>query len=72
VAEQLPVCAACAEKRLHTPEEWKNHPYAGHGYTPEQGWTHPALKAEADASAKAAAERPRSADAEPGRGVAKP
>lgn len=34
-------CAACQERRCHTAEEWKNHPLAGHGYTPETGWTHP-------------------------------
>lgn len=36
-------CAACVAHRCHTPAEWKNHPLAGHGYTPEQGWTHPSL-----------------------------
>jgi hypothetical protein len=36
-------CAACDVKRLHTPEDWKNHPFAGHGFTREQGWTHPDL-----------------------------
>jgi hypothetical protein len=24
-------CPACKEKRLHTDEEWKNHPQAGQG-----------------------------------------
>lgn len=34
-------CPACESKRTHTDEEWKNHPLAGHGFTPETGWTHP-------------------------------
>ena len=34
-------CPACLEKRLHTHEDWRNHPLAGHGYAPELGWTHP-------------------------------
>jgi hypothetical protein len=33
-------CPACQAKRLHTPEDWKLHPYAGHGYTKEGGWSH--------------------------------
>lgn len=37
-------CPACEEKRLHTPEDWSHHPYKGHGYTKEWGWTHPDLK----------------------------
>ncbi len=38
-------CPACKEKRLHTPEDWKHHPYKGHGYTKEcGGWTHPDLE----------------------------
>lgn len=33
-------CPACIIKRLHTAEERKEyHPYSGHGYTPETGWT---------------------------------
>ncbi len=37
-------CHACEEKRIHTQEEWKKaHPYKGHGYSPETGWTHPDL-----------------------------
>lgn len=39
-------CPACAEFRCHSPEEWLNHPLAGHGYTREQGWSHPELKPE--------------------------
>lgn len=35
-------CIACQEKRQHTVKEYKQyHPLAGHGYTPESGWTHP-------------------------------
>jgi hypothetical protein len=37
------ICPACTEKRVHAPEDWKLHPYAGHGYVSEQGWTHPDL-----------------------------
>lgn len=36
----VPDCPACAAKTLHTAEDWLNHPYAGHGYTREWGWTH--------------------------------
>lgn len=34
-------CEACALKRYHTPEEWANHPMAGHGFVKETGWSHP-------------------------------
>lgn len=38
-----PACPACAEKRLHTEEDWQQyHPYRGHGYT--KGWSHPGLE----------------------------
>jgi hypothetical protein len=36
-------CAACTEKRLHSEEEWENHPHRGHGFTREQGWSLPEL-----------------------------
>jgi hypothetical protein len=36
-------CPACTEKRAHAPDDWKLHPYAGHGYASGQGWTHPDL-----------------------------
>jgi hypothetical protein len=38
-----PQCPACIVRRLHTEEEWKLHPFAGHGFTKEQGYTHPRL-----------------------------
>jgi hypothetical protein len=39
-------CAACSEKRIHTPAEWiEFHPYAGHGYSEGLGWSHPDLEA---------------------------
>jgi hypothetical protein len=33
MADQLPPapCPACADKRRHTAEDWKNHPAAGTG-----------------------------------------
>jgi hypothetical protein len=37
------MCPACEAKRLHAPEDWALHPYAGHGYVPGHGWTHPDL-----------------------------
>lgn len=38
-------CIACAEKRQHTVNEWREwHPLARHGYAPEHGWTHESLK----------------------------
>lgn len=40
------ICPACSEKRVHTPEDWKNHPYAGHGFVHGHGWTHPDLEKE--------------------------
>ena len=40
----VPTCAACREQRTHTPAEWKNHPLAGHGFTPETGWSHSEAK----------------------------
>jgi len=36
-------CPACTAKCLHAPEDWAQHPYAGHGYASGQGWTHPDL-----------------------------
>ena len=36
-------CPACTAKRLHEPSDWALHPYAGHGYQDNQGWTHPDL-----------------------------
>ena len=40
-------CPACAGQRLHTEPEWnEHHPYRGHGYTRESGWSHPELKAD--------------------------
>jgi hypothetical protein len=29
--EETQWCRACHEQRVHTPEEWKNHPAAGSG-----------------------------------------
>jgi hypothetical protein len=49
-----PNCPACQKSRLHSDEEWKTfHPLAGHGYTRDGGvgWSHPQLKAEAEAKA---------------------
>lgn len=37
------MCPACANKRLHAPEDWGQHPYAGHGFAAGQGWSHPDL-----------------------------
>jgi hypothetical protein len=34
-------CPACISQRWHTEAEWLNHPMRGHGFTREQGWTHP-------------------------------
>lgn len=35
-------CPACAEHRMHTVREWRDHhPYAGHGYQEGQGFTKP-------------------------------
>jgi len=36
------MCPACENKRLHGPEDWAHHPYAGHGFN-GQAWTHPDL-----------------------------
>lgn len=46
-------CPACTAQRVHTEQEWTNHPTRGHGYTREQGWTHP----QADVDHKAAVEK---------------
>lgn len=48
----VPTCAACMGERLHTAEEWKNHPLAGHGYTKESGWSHPDAKLAHDRDAE--------------------
>jgi hypothetical protein len=44
------ICPACTEKRVHTAEDWKHHPYAGHGYQERLGWTHPDLESRGMAS----------------------
>lgn len=36
-------CPACAVRRLHTPDDWAYHPYAGHGYDGAR-WTHSDLE----------------------------
>lgn len=47
-------CPACAAGTYHTQKEFKTfHPLAGHGFTREQGWTHPNLEAAAVEKAKA-------------------
>jgi hypothetical protein len=47
------LCPSCKNKTLHTKEHWvKYHPYAGHGYTIDHGWSHPDLQAEEEATAK--------------------
>jgi len=39
-----PNCPACRDYLRHTPEEMREfHPLAGHGYSPETGWTDPGL-----------------------------
>jgi hypothetical protein len=40
-------CPACAEGRAHMVEDWVLHPFARHGFTREQGWSHPKLAQEA-------------------------
>jgi hypothetical protein len=35
---------ACLGKHRHEAIDWSLHPYAGHGYTKESGWTHPDLE----------------------------
>jgi hypothetical protein len=41
---EFEMCCACEEHRCHTEEEWAAHPYRGHGYMIEIGWTHPDLR----------------------------
>ena len=41
-------CSACEAKRIHTEEDWQHHPLRGHGFTKEQGWSHPDLAKEAE------------------------
>jgi len=38
-----PGCPACEHHDIHFQEDWLYHPHAGHGFTPESGWTHPDL-----------------------------
>jgi len=45
----VPTCPACVAQRTHTPAEWKNHPLAGHGFTPETGWSLSEAKAASEA-----------------------
>lgn len=40
-----PECPACQDNRQHTEEDWAaHHPFRGHGFTKEWGWSHPDLK----------------------------
>lgn len=39
-----PDCPACVEQRTHDAVEWALHPLAGHGFSPESGWTHEELR----------------------------
>lgn len=40
-----PACHACILQARHTKFCWAEfHPYAGHGYTKERGWSHPDLE----------------------------
>ena len=32
-------CSACIAKRIHTEDDWKNHPLARHGFVKEHGFT---------------------------------
>jgi hypothetical protein len=50
-----PQCRACVARRAHTREEWKLHPFAGHGFTQEQGYTHPRLAELAEEDREASA-----------------
>lgn len=46
------MCPACANKRLHTPDDWFHHPHAGHGFNGNT-WTYPAQHDVPDAGAAA-------------------
>jgi hypothetical protein len=48
-AEDLKQFHPLAGPRL-TPEQWKELPFAGHGFVKGQGWSHPVLEAEAGAA----------------------
>lgn len=39
-----PDCPACVWKRIHSTEDWENHPLAGHGFTKEQGYSSPIVR----------------------------
>lgn len=39
-----PDCPACVEQWTHDAVEWVLHPLAGHGFSPESGWTHEELR----------------------------
>lgn len=36
-------CPACKLGTQHTSMDWAYHPFAGHGFTKEMGWSHPEL-----------------------------
>ena len=38
---------ACEAKERHDEDDWTFHLMRGHGFTREQGWSHPTLAAEA-------------------------
>jgi len=52
------MCSACEFKRVHRPEEWRNHPWAGHGYQERLGWSHPDLAVQHDVAIAGAAAKP--------------
>lgn len=40
-------CSACEHQTMHTEADWLNHPFKGHGFQKEVGWSHPQLLKEA-------------------------
>lgn len=49
ITTQMSACPACRERRVHTEEDWKLHPFRGHGVGADGKWTHPDLEAQAAA-----------------------
>ena len=50
-------CSACTAKRIHTEDDWKNHPLARHGFVKEHGFTSEGAKLAHEADIRALKEK---------------
>jgi hypothetical protein len=58
LATPQPNCVACRSQSVHTENDWKHHPFRGHGYVGQGGWSHPDLAPKAVALISSATATP--------------